>query len=125
MLLNEMLMIRHFETRGEQSYQMGKVWGFYHAYIGQEAIQTAIVNALGKDKNLYTTTYRCHALALLLGMSIEDGMAELFGKASGNAKGRGGSMHMYRDNMFGGNGIVGGQWPLGNWSCLFLKIPGD
>lgn len=120
-MLDEMLLIRHFEQRGEQSYQMGKVWGFYHAYIGQEAIQTAVTNALGKDKNLYATTYRCHALALLLGMTAKEGMAELFGKATGNAKGRGGSMHMYAKNMFGGSGIVGGQWPLGLGLAFSLK----
>ncbi len=123
-MLDEMLLIRHFETRGEQSYQQGKVWGFYHSYIGQEAVQTGIVNALGADKNLYATTYRCHALALLLGMSPEEGMAELFGKKSGIAGGRGGSMHMYTDNMFGGSGIVGGQWPLGAGLAFSLKYRG-
>ncbi|MCH9620687.1 MAG: Acetoin:2,6-dichlorophenolindophenol oxidoreductase subunit alpha [Chlamydiia bacterium] len=120
-MLDEMLLIRHFETRGEQSYQQGKVWGFYHSYIGQEAVQTGITNALGKKKNLYAATYRCHALALLLGMSPESGMAELFGKETGNAGGRGGSMHMYSDNMFGGSGIVGGQWPLGAGLAFSLK----
>jgi pyruvate dehydrogenase E1 component alpha subunit len=123
-MLDEMLLIRHFEARGEQAYQTGKVWGFFHSYTGQEAIQTAIVNALGKDKNLYATTYRCHGLALLLGMSAESGMAELFGKQTGNAKGRGGSMHMYTKNMFGGSGIVGGQWPLGAGLAFSLKYRG-
>ncbi len=123
-MLDQMLLIRHFETRGEQSYQQGKVWGFYHAYIGQEAVQTAITFALGREKNLYATTYRCHALALLLGMSAESGMAELFGKKTGNAGGRGGSMHMYTKNMFGGSGIVGGQWPLGIGLAFSLKYRG-
>ena len=120
-MLNKMLLIRHFETRGEQNYQMGKVWGFYHAYIGQEAVQTGIIHALGAEKNLYVGTYRCHALALLLGMTPKEGMAELFGKKTGNAAGRGGSMHMYAKNMFGGNGIVGGQWPLGAGLAFSLK----
>jgi len=120
-MLDQMLLIRHFETRGEQSYQQGKVWGFYHSYIGQEGVQTGIINALGADKNLYAATYRCHALAMLLGMSPESGMAELFGKETGNAGGRGGSMHMYSDNMFGGSGIVGGQWPLGAGLAFSLK----
>jgi pyruvate dehydrogenase E1 component alpha subunit len=123
-MLDEMLLIRHFETRGEQAYQMGKVWGFFHSYIGQEGVQTGIVHALGKDKNLYATTYRCHALALLLGMSPQSGMAELFGKQTGNAGGRGGSMHMYTKNMFGGSGIVGGQWPLGAGLAFSLKYRG-
>jgi pyruvate dehydrogenase E1 component alpha subunit len=119
--LDEMLLIRNFEQRGEAAYQSGKVWGFYHSYIGQEAIQIACVHALGKDKHLYATTYRCHALALLLGMSAKEGMAELFGKETGNAKGRGGSMHMYTDNMFGGDGIVGGQWAVGAGLAFSLK----
>lgn len=122
--LNDMLMIRNFEQRGEQSYQMGKVWGFYHAYIGQEAIQTSATYALGKDKNLWVTTYRCHALALLLGMSVQEGMSELYGKATGNAQGRGGSMHLYADNMYGGFGIVGGQWPIGAGLAFSLKYRG-
>lgn len=123
-MLDEMLLIRHFETRGEQSYQMGKVWGFYHSYTGQEGVQTGIVHAIGKEKNLYAATYRCHALALLLGMSPESGMAELFGKETGNAAGRGGSMHMYTKNMYGGSGIVGGQWPLGVGLAFSLKYKG-
>ncbi len=126
--LEDMLLIRHFEQRGEQAYQSGKVWGFYHAYIGQEAIQTAAVFALGKKEHYWTTTYRCHALALLLGMSPKEGFSELYGKANGNAGGRGGSMHMYTDNMFGGDGIVGGQWALGAGLAFSLKyknIPGQ
>lgn len=119
--LDEMLKIRNFERRGEQSYQMGKVWGFYHAYTGQEAIQTGAILALGREKNLWVTTYRCHALALLLGMTVEEGMCELYGKVNGNAKGRGGSMHFYTDNMYGGNGIVGGQWPMGAGLAFSLK----
>lgn len=119
--LDEMLKIRNFERRGEQSYQMGKVWGFYHSYSGQEAIQTGAVLALGKEKHLWVTTYRCHAIALLLGMTMEEGMCELYGKENGNAKGRGGSMHLYTDNLFGGNGIVGGQWPIGAGLAFSLK----
>lgn len=120
-VLDEMLLIRNFEQRGEQAYQAGKVWGFYHAYIGQEAIQTAAVYAMGKKEHLWATTYRCHALALLLGMTPKEGMAELYGKATGNAGGRGGSMHMYTDNMYGGDGIVGGQWAFGAGLAFSLK----
>jgi pyruvate dehydrogenase E1 component alpha subunit len=119
--LDEMLLIRNFEQRGEQAYQAGKVWGFYHAYIGQEAIQTAAMYAIGRKEHLWTTTYRCHALALLLGMTPKEGLCELYGKANGNAKGRGGSMHMYTDNMFGGDGIVGGQWGVGAGLAFSLK----
>lgn len=120
-VLQKMWLIRHFEQRGEQAYQRGKVWGFYHAYTGQEAIQTAAIFALGNRPNLWVTTYRCHALALLLGMTPEEGMCELYGKANGNALGRGGSMHLYTDNMYGGFGIVGGQWPIGAGLAFSLK----
>lgn len=109
--LAKMLMIRHVEMRAEAAYQQGKVGGFFHAYTGQEAIQTAAVLALGKD-NWYTTTYRCHALALLLGATPKEVMAELYGKETGNAKGRGGSMHLYTKQMLGGFGIVGGHIPV-------------
>lgn len=119
--LDEMLMIRNFEQRGEQAYQSGKVWGFFHSYAGQEAIQVGAVHALERKKQLWVTTYRCHALALLLGMTPKEGMCELYGKANGNAQGRGGSMHLYTDNMFGGNGIVGGQWPMGAGLAFSLK----
>lgn len=118
--LESMLLIRNFEIRAESAYQQGHVGGFFHAYIGQEAIQTAAVMALGKD-NWWTTTYRCHALALLLGATPNEIMAELYGKATGNAKGRGGSMHLYTDRLLGGFGIVGGQIPIATGAAFSLK----
>ena len=75
--LKQMLTIRHFEIRAESAYQQGKVGGFFHAYMGQEAIQTAAVNAVGAEKNWWITTYRCHALAYLLGATPNEMMAEL------------------------------------------------
>ena len=122
--LKKMIEIRMFEERGEQSYKMGKVWGFYHSYVGQEAIQVACAEAMGVENNLWITTYRCHALALLMGMSFKEGMCELYGKACGNVLGRGGSMHMYEKNMYGGFGIVGGQWPIGVGLAFSLKYRG-
>src|SRR5690606_14005234 len=98
--LSKMLLIRHFETRAESAYQMGKIGGFFHAYTGQEAIQTAATMAL-HSKDWFTTTYRCHALALLLGVSPNEAMAELYGKKTGNALGRGGSMHLFSDRLLG------------------------
>src|SRR5579862_158627 len=77
--LYDMLLIRNFEIRGEAAYQQGKVGGFYHSYMGQEAIQVGCVAAAG-DRNWYTTTYRCHALALLLGVTPNEIMAEFYGK---------------------------------------------
>jgi pyruvate dehydrogenase E1 component alpha subunit len=119
--MNDMLMIRNFEIRAEQSYQKKLVWGFLHLYIGQEAIQTAAAYAMGKNKNHWITTYRCHALALLLGVTPREAMAELYGKATGNAKGRGGSMHLYAQRMYGGEGIVGSHVPLAAGLAFAIK----
>ncbi len=110
-VLKRMLLIRNFETRAEAAYLQGKVGGFFHSYTGQEAIQTACIEVIGKD-NWYGTSYRCHALALLLEAPPKELMAELYGRESGNAKGRGGSMHFYTERLLGGSGIVGGQLPL-------------
>lgn len=118
--LKQMLCIRQFEQRAEAAYQQGKIGGFFHSYMGQEAIQVAALAACGPD-NWYTTTYRCHALALLLGESPASLMAELFGRATGNAKGRGGSMHFFSERMLGGFGIVGGHLPLAIGAGFSLK----
>lgn len=118
--LKKMLLIRNFETRAESAYLQGKIGGFFHSYIGQEAIQTAAVMALGPD-NWYITSYRCHALALLLGATPNEIMAELYGRATGNAKGRGGSMHLYTDRLLGGFGIVGGQVPVATGAAFTIK----
>lgn len=121
--LGRMLLIRNFELRAEAAYQQGKVGGFFHAYVGQEAIQTAAVQALGLN-NWYTTSYRCHALALLLGATPNELMAELFGRATGNAKGRGGSMHFFSDRLLGGFGIVTGQVPIATGAGFTIKYKG-
>ncbi len=121
--LRRMLLIRNFELRAEAAYQQGKVGGFFHAYIGQEAIQTAAVQALGPD-NWYITSYRCHALALLLGATPDELMAELFGRATGNAKGRGGSMHFFTERLLGGFGIVTGQVPVATGAAFTIKYKG-
>ncbi|MES2273203.1 MAG: pyruvate dehydrogenase (acetyl-transferring) E1 component subunit alpha [Chlamydiota bacterium] len=118
--LKNMLLIRNFEIRGEAAYQQGKVGGFYHSYMGQEAIQTACIAAAGTE-HWFTTTYRCHALALLLGCTPNEAMAELYGKATGNAMGRGGSMHLYADHMLGGLAIVGGHVPIATGAAFSLK----
>lgn len=121
--LKEMLLIRNFEIRAESAYLQGKVGGFFHSYMGQEAVQTAAVHAIGHE-NWWITSYRCHALALLLGATPNELMAELYGRSTGNAKGRGGSMHFYTDRLLGGIGIVGGQIPLGTgaaFTCKYLK----
>jgi pyruvate dehydrogenase E1 component alpha subunit len=118
--LRLMCLIRNFEIRAESAYQQGKIGGFFHAYIGQEAIQSAAVAVMGKDQ-WWSTSYRCHALALLLGVNPDELMAELYGKATGNALGRGGSMHFFSDRLLGGFGIVGGQIPIGTGAAFTLK----
>ena len=118
--LRQMLLIRNFEIRGEAAYQQGKVGGFYHSYMGQEAIQVGCVAASGTD-HWFTTTYRCHALALLLGATPNEMMAELYGRTTGNAQGRGGSMHMYADHLLGGLAIVGGHVPIATGAAFSIK----
>lgn len=119
-VLEEMLLIRNFEIRAESAYLQGKVGGFFHAYVGQEAIQTAAVTVMGRQQ-WWTTSYRCHALALLLGATPNELMAELYGKVTGNARGRGGSMHFYTDRLLGGFGIVGGQIPVATGAAFTAK----
>lgn len=118
--LGKMLLIRNFETRAEAAYQKGKVGGFFHSYAGQEAVQTSCLLAFGKN-HWYTTTYRCHALALLMGPTPNEVMSELYGKETGNAKGRGGSMHLYAPRLLGGFGIVGGHLPVATGAGFSIK----
>jgi pyruvate dehydrogenase E1 component alpha subunit len=118
--LKKMLLIRNFEIRAETGYLQGHIGGFFHSYMGQEAIQSSVLEVFGKN-HWYITTYRCHALALLLGASPKEIMAEFFGKASGNALGRGGSMHLYTEQMLGGFGIVGGHIPIAAGAAFTIK----
>jgi pyruvate dehydrogenase E1 component alpha subunit len=118
--LKQMLLIRNFEIRAESAYLQGKVGGFFHSYMGQEPIQTAAVSIMGQ-KQWWITSYRCHALALLLGATPNELMAELYGRSTGNAKGRGGSMHFYTDRLLGGFGIVTGQVPIATGAAFTKK----
>ncbi len=122
-LMRQMVLIRHFELRAESAYQQAKIGGYFHAYIGQEAIQVAAVAAIGVN-NWWITTYRCHALALLTGATPNECMAELYGKVTGCAKGRGGSMHLYTDHLLGGFGIVGGHLPIAVGAAFSAKYQG-
>jgi pyruvate dehydrogenase E1 component alpha subunit len=106
-----MQLIRQFELMSEEKYKMdGKIRGFFHAYIGQEAIAAGCMTATRPDDS-FVTAYRDHGLAIAKGVSVNSCMAELYGKATGCAKGKGGSMHFFgKDvNFFGGHGIVGAQ----------------
>lgn len=117
--LKQMLLIRNFEIRSEAAYLQGKIGGFFHSYMGQEAVQTAAVHVMGLEQ-WWITSYRCHALALLLGAHPNELLAELFGRATGNAKGRGGSMHFFTDRLLGGFGIVGGQIPIATGAAFTI-----
>lgn len=122
-ILKKMLLIRNFEMRAESAYLHGHIGGFFHSYIGQEAISTAAVDVMGPD-NWWITTYRCHGLSLLLGATPEELMCELYGRANGNTFGRGGSMHFYTDRMLGGFAIVGGHIPPATGAAFALKYQG-
>lgn len=113
-MYKEMFLQRRFEERAMQQYQKGKFGGFLHLYIGQEAISTGTVAAFNDDDDIITA-YRDHGWGLCRGVSPKAGMAELFGKADGCSKGKGGSMHFasVKDHFWGGYGIVGGHIPIG------------
>lgn len=106
-----MQLIRQFELKAEEMYKMaGKIRGFFHAYIGQEAIAAGCMTATSAD-DPFITAYRDHGLGLAKGMSPNECMAELYGKATGCSKGKGGSMHFFsvEHRFYGGHGIVGAQ----------------
>lgn len=106
-----MQLIRQFESKSEEMYKMaGKIRGFFHVYNGQEAIAAGCMTATNHE-DPYITGYRDHGLALAKGMSPNAAMAELYGKATGCSKGKGGSMHFFdkANHFFGGHGIVGAQ----------------
>jgi pyruvate dehydrogenase E1 component alpha subunit len=121
-----MQLIRQFELMAEEKYKMeGKIRGFFHAYIGQEAIAAGCMTATKPD-DLFITAYRDHGLAIAKGVSVNSCMAELYGKATGNAKGKGGSMHFFgKDvNFYGGHGIVGAQIGTGAGLAFAEKYKG-
>ncbi|MEM7626887.1 MAG: thiamine pyrophosphate-dependent enzyme [Planctomycetota bacterium] len=113
-MLGDMMLIRRFEERTMQAYQQAKIGGFCHIYIGQEATAVGSIAATNNDDPI-VTAYRDHGHALARGMHPNHCMAEMYGKITGCAKGKGGSMHMFDkpNAMFGGHAIVGGQNPLG------------
>src|SRR6266496_5880325 len=93
-LYHQMLLIRRFEEKSAEAYSLGKIGGFCHLYIGQEAVAIGAISAIRKD-DYVLTSYREHAHAIAKGTSPNSVMAELFGKATGCSKGKGGSMHMF------------------------------
>ena len=121
----QMVRIRRFEQGSLKQYNMGKMGGFLHLYIGQESIAVGCASLMGEHDHMITA-YRCHAHALAVGMNMNECMAELYGKATGCSKGKGGSMHFFAPdkNFWGGHGIVAGQTPLGLGLGYGLKYNG-
>ncbi len=122
----DMLLMRRFEEKAGQMYGMQKIRGFCHLYIGQEAIVAGTMSAL-KPGDKMITAYRDHAHALGAGITPREIMAELYGKATGCTKGKGGSMHLFskEKGFFGGHGIVGAQIPLGAGIAFAEKYRGS
>jgi pyruvate dehydrogenase E1 component alpha subunit len=124
-LLRTMLLIRRFEEACAELYSATKIRGFLHLYVGEEAVATGVMSALGPEDGV-VTTYREHGHALARGMAADSIMAEMFGKVTGCSRGRGGSMHLFdSDTRFvGGNAIVGGGLPLAIGMALADRMRG-
>jgi pyruvate dehydrogenase E1 component alpha subunit len=121
-----MLLLRRFEEKSGQLYGMQKIRGFCHLYIGQEAVAAGAMTATRPDDK-FITAYRDHGLAIAKGVSAKSCMAELYGKATGCAKGKGGSMHFFGVDVgfFGGHGIVGAQIGTGAGLAFAEKYKGN
>jgi len=124
-LLRSMLLQRRFEERCAEAYALGKIGGFCHLYIGQEAVSTGSLSVLRPD-DYVITTYRDHGQALARGITPRAVMAELFGKIDGCSRGKGGSMHLFDRNVnfLGGHGIVGAHVPLATGVAFAIKYRG-
>ena len=124
-LLRDMLRIRRLEEKSAELYGEGKIRGFLHLYIGEEAVAVGALHALKAEDNI-VATYREHGHALVRGMPMERIMAEMYGKREGCSRGRGGSMHLFdaKTRLFGGNAIVGGGLPLAVGLALADKMQG-
>jgi pyruvate dehydrogenase E1 component alpha subunit len=124
-LLRSMLLQRRFEERTAEAYALGKIGGFCHLYIGQEAVGTGAISVL-RDDDYIITTYRDHGQALARGMTPRSVMAELFGRADGCSGGKGGSMHLFdrERNFLGGHGIVGAHIAVATGVGFAIKYRG-
>jgi pyruvate dehydrogenase E1 component alpha subunit len=111
--LADMLLIRRFEEKCAELYSLGKIWGFLHLYIGEEGVAVGAMPAI-RPEDAIVSTYREHGHALARGVPAGSIMAEMYGKATGTSRGRGGSMHLFdvSRRFYGGNAIVGGGLPL-------------
>jgi pyruvate dehydrogenase E1 component alpha subunit len=125
-MYHEMVLIRRMEERGAELYQAGKIGGFMHLYIGQEAVSTGLISAR-QPRDRVITAYRDHGVAINCGIPANKVMAELLGKITGTSKGKGGSMHMadVEKNMWGGHAIVGGHLPIASGLALGDQYAGN
>ena len=125
-LLREMIRIRRFEERCAELYGQGKIRGFLHLYIGEEAVAVGALQVIRPD-DAVVATYREHGQALARGIPATALMAEMYGKATGASRGRGGSMHVFdaKRRFYGGNAIVAGGLPLAVGIALADKLRGD
>ena len=126
-IYGNMLLQRRFEERSAQMYGKQKIAGFLHLYIGQEAISSGAARSIACGEDTVITAYRDHGVALALGMSANECMAELFGRVDGCSKGKGGSMHFFskEKRLFGGHGIVGAHIPVAIGIAFAHKYKGD
>ncbi len=124
-LLRSMLLIRRFEEKAAEMYSLGKIGGFLHLYIGQEAVGVGAISVLRPD-DYAISTYREHGQCLAKGSDPRRVMAELFGKTDGLSKGKGGSMHLFdrERNFLGGHAIVGGHVPIGTGAGFAVAYQG-
>ncbi|CAF0970240.1 unnamed protein product [Adineta steineri] len=120
----KMQVVRRMEASANNMYKSKLIRGFCHLYSGQEAVCVGMKAAMDKNDSLITA-YRAHGWTYMMGVSVTGILAELTGKKTGCAEGRGGSMHMYAPNFYGGNGIVGAQVPLGAGVAFAHKYRGE
>lgn len=125
-LYHQMVLIRRVEERSAELYQQGKIGGFLHLYIGQEAVSTGLISAR-KPQDRVITAYRDHGVAINTGISAKEVLAELLGKATGISKGKGGSMHMadVERNFWGGHAVVGAHLPIAAGMALGDQYQGS
>ncbi|KAK7736297.1 alpha subunit of pyruvate dehydrogenase [Cytospora paraplurivora] len=122
-MYREMIVTRQLEMASDRLYKEKKIRGFCHLAVGQEAVSTGIEHAISREDDIITA-YRCHGFAYMRGATVRSIIGELLGRREGISYGKGGSMHMFAKNFYGGNGIVGAQVPVGAGLAFAHKYTG-